>query len=79
MAKKYLGKLEYVCKIVTPDFKTAREILSDERIEPQVGDVVYVDGIDHIVSRVSCEYDFDKYIRTHIVYLDEIAGGREDA
>ena len=71
MDKKYLGKLDYKCEIVTPDLKTA-EIRSDNPIEPQKGEVVYIEGGEYVVSRTHVEYDFDNNVRVYIVFLENI-------
>lgn len=66
------GKLDYKCEIVTPDLKTAKEIRSDNPIEPQKGEVVYIEGGEYVVSQTHVEYDFDSFVRVCIVYLENI-------
>jgi len=67
----YLGKMDYVYKIITPDFKTAKEISADEKITPQVGDFVCLDNKDYKVTKVLCTHDYDKNTQVYEVFLDE--------
>jgi len=67
---KYLGKMDYRCKIVTPDGKTQREIVSDKKIKMAEGDYVTVDGTDYMIHRIEYKHNFDEYTQTCIVYLE---------
>lgn len=70
MARKYLGKSKYVCKIVTTGGDALLEIISDWPVEPKIGDVVRLDGSTYRVYKVNREWDFDHDVLTRIVQVN---------
>jgi hypothetical protein len=64
--------MTYWYKIITPDFKTAKKFGSNENVTPEVGDYARISGIDYIVSKVSCEHDYDENKQSYSIYLDTI-------
>jgi len=68
----YLGKMDYIYKIITPDFKVAKEINSDEKITPQVGDFAIVDGVDYKITKIRCTQDYDTNTQKYEIYLDNV-------
>ena len=69
---KYLYKMAYVYKIITPDCTTQREIFSDNKINLHKGDYVTINGTDYLIRKISYEHNFDNYTQICFVYLDEV-------